>query len=179
MSNQVMELTRNQMENMVAQANSILQMYDDIADAKNEIRETKKDIALTKDELLALNKEIREEFDNFQNTVPLTGPQADRLHSFCSRKGHQFTREYFGQQVSQELYSKKYGHLIRGIFTVIKKKYEVNKYNQVRRVDGEDAIAFVESLTLDDLPINYKRLTDSQIDTAERHGDYGILERLA
>lgn len=165
MSNQVMELTRNQMENMVAQANSILQMYDEITEMKNEFR--------------GLYDEIRKEFDDFRNTVPLTGPQADRLHSFCSRKGHQFTREYFGQQVSQELYSKKYGHLIRGIFTVIKKKYEVNKYNQVRRVDGEDAIAFVESLTLDDLPINYKRLTDSQIDTAERHGDYGILERLA
>lgn len=165
MSNQIMELTRNQMENMVAQANSILQMYDEITEMKSEFR--------------GLYDEIRKEFDDFRNTVPLTGSQADRLHSFCSRKGHQFTREYFGQQVSQELYSKKYGHLIRGIFTVIKKKYEVNKYNQVRSVDGEDAIAFVESLTLDDLPINYKRLTDSQIDTAERHGDYGVLERLA
>ncbi|MBU6948692.1 ORF6C domain-containing protein [Staphylococcus haemolyticus] len=165
MSNQIMELTRNQMENMVAQANSILQMYDEITEMKSEFR--------------GLYDEIRKEFDDFRNTVPLTGPQADRLHSFCSRKGHQFTREYFGQQVSQELYSKKYGHLIRGIFTVIKKKYEVNKYNQVRSVDGENAIAFVESLTLDDLPINYKRLTDSQIDTAERHGDYGVLERLA
>lgn len=165
MSNQIMELTRNQMENMVAQANSILQMYDEITEMKSEFR--------------GLYDEIRKEFDDFRNTVPLTGPQADRLHSFCSRKGHQFTREYFGQQVSQELYSKKYDHLIRGIFTVIKKKYEVNKYNQVRSVDGEDAIAFVESLTLDDLPINYKRLTDSQIDTAERHGDYGVLERLA
>lgn len=29
------------------------------------------------------------------------------------------------------------------------------------------------------LPQNYKRLTDSQIDAATRHGDYGILERLA
>ncbi|MCY1595425.1 hypothetical protein [Staphylococcus pettenkoferi] len=164
MSNQVMELRRSQMENMVTQANSILQMYDEITEMKSEFR--------------GLYDEIRKEFDDFRNTVPLTGPQADRLHAFCSRKGHQFTREYFGQQVSQELYSKKYGHLIRGVFTVIRKKYEVNKYNQVRRVDGEDAIAFVESLTLNDLPINYKRLTDSQIDTAERHGDYGILERL-
>ena len=179
MSNQVMELTRNQMENMVTQANSILQMYDEIAIAKNEIRETKEDITRTKDELLALNKEIREEFDNFKNTVPLTGPQADRLHAFCSRKGHQFTRDYFGQQVSQELYSKKYGHLIRGIFTVIKKKYEVSKYNQVRRVDSEEAIAFVEGLTLNDLPKNYLRLTDHQIDVAERHGDFEVLKRLA
>ena len=45
--------------------------------------------------------------------------------------------------------------------------------------EGEQAIAFVENLTLDDLPQNYMRLTDSQIDTATRHGDYGILERLA
>lgn len=165
MSNQVVDLNRAQMEQMVAQANSIYQMYNELTEMKSEFR--------------GLYDEIREEFDDFKNTVPLTGPQADRLHAFCSRKGHQFTREYFGQEVSQELYSKKYGHLIRGIFTVIKKKYEVNKYNQVRRVDGEQAIAFVENLTLNDLPKNYKRLTDSQIDTAARHGDYGILERLA
>lgn len=164
MSNQVMDLNKAQMEQMVAQANSIYQMYNELTEMKSEFR--------------GLYDEIREEFDDFKNTVPLTGPQADRLHAFCSRKGHQFTREYFGQEVSQELYSKKYGHLIRGIFTVIKKKYEVNKYNQVRRVDGEQAIAFVENLTLKDLPQNYKRLTDSQIDTAARHGDYNVLEKL-
>lgn len=165
MSNQIVELNRTQMENMVAQANSILQMYDELTQMKTEFRE--------------LYGEIRKEFDDFKNTVPLTGPQADRLHAFCSRKGHQFTKQYFGQEVSQELYSKKYGHLIRGIFTAIKKKYEVNKYSQVRRIDGEQAIAFVENLAFNDLPKNYKRLTDSQIDTAARHGDYGILERLA
>lgn len=164
MSNQLMELNRSQMEQMVTQANSILKMYDELTNMKVEFKE--------------LYEEIRKEFDDFKNTVPLTGPQADRLHSYCSRKGHQFTRQFFGEEVSQELYSKKYGHLIRGIFTVIKKRYEVNKYNQVRRVDGEDAIAFVENLKLDDLPQNYKRLTDSQIDTASRHGDYGILEKL-
>lgn len=165
MSNQVMDLNKAQMEQMVAQANSIYQMYNELTEMKSEFR--------------GLYDEIREEFNDFKNTVPLTGPQADRLHAFCSRKGHQFTRQYFGEEVSQELYSKKYGHLIRGIFTSIKRKYEVNKYNQVRRVDGEGAISFVENLTLDDLPRNYKRLTDSQIDTATRHGDYGILERLA
>lgn len=164
MSNQVMDLNKAQMEQMVAQANSIYQMYNELTEMKSEFR--------------GLYDEIREEFDSFKNTVPLTGPQADRLHSFCSRKGHQFTREYFGQQVSQELYSKKYGHLIRGIFTAIKRRYEVNKYNQVRRIDGEQAIAFVENLTLKDLPQNYKRLTDSQIDTAARHGDYNVLEKL-
>lgn len=164
MSNNVVDLNRAQMEQMVTQANSIYQMYNELTEMKSEFR--------------GLYNEIREEFDDFKNTVPLTGPQADRLHAFCSRKGHQFTREYFGQEVSQELYSKKYGHLIRGIFAVIKKKYEVNKYSQVRRVDGEQAIAFVENLTLDDLPRNYKRLTDSQIDTASRHGDYRVLEKL-
>ena len=105
---------------------------------------------------------------SFKNTLPLTGPQANRLHSFCSRKGHQFTREYFGQQVSQELIFKKIRTPYQGIPTAISKEdIEVNKYNQVRRIDGEQAIAFVENLTLDDLPKNYKRLTDSQIDTAE------------
>ncbi|EGQ3200423.1 TPA: ORF6C domain-containing protein [Staphylococcus pseudintermedius] len=178
MSNQVIDLNRAQMEQMVTQANSIYQMYNEMVETKKEIIEVKDSIAKTDTKLMELYGEIRKEFDDFKNTVPLTGPQSDRLHSYCSRKGHQFTKDYFGEVVSQELYSKKYGHLIRGIFTVIKKKYEVSKYNQVRRVDGEEAIAFVENLTLNDLPTNYLRLTDAQKDTAARHGDYRILERL-
>ena len=179
MSNQVMKLTRNQMENMVTQANSILQMYDEIVETKNEIRETKADIAHTKNELLSLYKEIKKEFEDFKNTVPLTGPQADRLYAVCTRKGHHLTKQYFGEEVSQELYSKKFGHLVKGVYTAIRKKFEVNKYNQVKRVECEVAIAFTESLTLSDLPKNYLRLTDHQIDVAERHGDFEVLKRLA
>ena len=45
MSNQVMEL-RSQMENMVTQANSILQMYDEIVETKTKL-EKQKQILLT------------------------------------------------------------------------------------------------------------------------------------
>ncbi|WP_239700244.1 hypothetical protein [Mammaliicoccus sp. D-M17] len=165
MSNKLIKLNRSQMEQMREQADFNLQMYDKLTEMEREFRE--------------LNEEIRKEFDDFKNTVPLTGPQSDRLHSYCSRKGHQFTKQFFGEDVSQELYSKKYGHLIRGIFTVVKKKYEVSKYTQVRRIEGEQAIAFVENLTLTDLPYNYMRLTDSQTETAEKHGDYNILKKYA
>ena len=46
MSNQVMELRRSQMENMVTQANSILQMYDEIVETKTKL-EKQKQILLT------------------------------------------------------------------------------------------------------------------------------------
>lgn len=172
MSNQVATLTRNQMENMVAQANSILQMYD-------EITELKMEMADMNSEFRKLYEEIKKEFEDFKNTVPLTGPQADRLYAVCTRKGHQLTKQYFGEEVSQELYSKKFGHLVKGVYKAIRKKFEVNKYNQVKRVECEVAIAFTESLTLSDLPKNYLRLTDHQIDVAERHGDFEVLKRLA
>lgn len=171
MSNKVMELNRNQIEQMRKQADYNLQIYDEIQKHKAEMLEMKT-------EFKELYTEMKEEFEEFKNTVPLTGPQADRLHMFATKKGHQFTKQFFGQEVSQELYMKKFGHLIRGIYTAIKKRFEVNKYTLVRRVDGEQAIAFVENLTLKDLPQNYMRLTDSQIDTAARHGDYNVLEKL-
>ena len=171
MSNQVATLTRNQMENMVAQANSILQMYDKITELKMEMADMNS-------EFRKLYEEIKKEFEDFKNTVPLTGPQADRLYAVCTRKGHQLTKQYFGEEVSQELYSKKFGHLVKGVYTAIRKKFEVNKYNQVKRVECEVAIAFTETLTLSDLPKNYLRLTDHQIDTAKRHGDFEILKRL-
>ena len=56
MSNQVMELRRSQMENMVTQANSIL--YDEIRN-KNEIRETKADIAHTKMNFYLYTKKLK------------------------------------------------------------------------------------------------------------------------
>ena len=65
---------------------------------------------------------------------------------------------------------------MKGVYTAIRKKFEVNKYNQVKRVECEVAIAFTESLTLSDLPKNYLRLTDHQIDVAERHGDFEVLK---
>ena len=77
MSNQVATLTRNQMENMVAQANSILQMYD-------EITELKMEMADMNSEFRKLYEEIKKEFEDFKNTVPLTGPQADRLYAVCT-----------------------------------------------------------------------------------------------
>lgn len=185
MSKNLIDISRRQADQLVQQAEMSRGLLDKILEHERKMEENKREMTEMKNEIIDVKDnsenlylEIKGKFEAFENTVPLTGPQADRLHSFCSRKGHQFTREYFDQQVSQELYSKKYGHLIRGIFTVIKKRYEVSKYNQVRRVDGEEAIAFVESLTLNDLPKNYLRLTDTQKDTAARHGDYRILERL-
>ena len=38
---------------------------------------------------------------------------------------------------------------------------------------------FIGNLELVNMPQHFLRLTDHQIDVAERHGDYSILERLA
>ena len=48
----------------------------------------------------------------------------------------------------------------------------------MKHVDAEKAVAFVEQLKLTDLPPRFLRLTDHQIDVAERHGDFEILKRL-
>lgn len=177
---------RKQIEQTNKQGEFLLKAFDEITTIKNDMiamrDETRETNSQTNNMLLEIkdeHNEFKEELEEFKNTVTLSGPQADRLHKFATTKGHQLTKEFFGEEVSQELYMKKFGHLIMGVYTAIKKRFEVSKYTLVKRVQAEQAIAFVESLTLNDLPQNYKRLTDSQIDTATRHGDYGILERLA
>lgn len=124
-----------------------------------------------KTEMESLYGEVKEEFEKFKETIPLSGPEADRLQSFAYKKAHQFTEEFFGKKVSQELYMKKFGHLISGVYRQVKNKYGVSKYTQVKHMNAEDAITFVQSLELKDLPSNYLRLTDSQEETALKHSD--------
>ncbi|MCI2949865.1 ORF6C domain-containing protein [Staphylococcus haemolyticus] len=165
MSNQTMELSRTQMENMVAQAQSALQMYDKIVEIEERMNQT------------ALRTEIR--LDKIENSYPLLDTEADRIQSMAMIKARQFTKQLFAQEVSQELFSKKFGHIISGVYRAIKNQFHVRKYTLVKHVDAEKAVAFVEQLKLTDLPPRFLRLTDHQIDVAERHGDFEVLKRLA
>lgn len=171
MSNQVMELNRAQMEQMVRQANSALQMYDKIIEVEQRVIKTENRINQTAEK-------TERRLHKIETSYPMLDTEADRLQSMATIKAHQFTSHFFGEEVSQELYMKKFGHLISGIYRTVKKEFHVRKYTLVLHVDAEQAISFVENLTLDELPKNYKRLTDSQIDTAERHGDFNVLEKL-
>ena len=72
MSNQVMDLNKAQMEQMVAQANSIYQMYNELTEMKSEFR--------------GLYDEIREEFDSFKNTVPFSSKTAGTELSRITKK---------------------------------------------------------------------------------------------
>lgn len=131
-----------------------------------------------RDEVKQTAEKTERRLHKIETTYPMLDTEADRLQSIATIKAHQFTSQFFGEEVSQELYMKKFGHLISGIYRSVKKEFHVRKYTLVLHVEAEQAIAFVENLTLDDLPQNYKRLTDSQIDTAVRHGDYNVLEKL-
>ena len=105
MSNQTMELSRTQMENMVAQAQSV-QMYDKIVEIEERMNQT------------ALRTEIR--LDKIENSYPLLDTEADRIQSMAMIKARQFTKQLFAQEVSQELFSKKFGHIISGVYRAIK-----------------------------------------------------------
>lgn len=131
-----------------------------------------------RDEVKQTAQRTERRLHKIETTYPMLDTEADRLQSIATIKAHQFTSQFFGEEVSQELYMKKFGHLISGIYRSVKKEFHVRKYTLVLHVEAEQAIAFVENLTLKDLPQNYMRLTDSQIDTAARHGDYNVLEKL-
>lgn len=171
MSNQVIDLNKAQMEQMVTQANSIYQMYNEISDMKEEIIEVKNIAVQT-------NARTEKRLEKIENSYPMLDTEADRLQSIATIKARQFTKEFFKENVSNELFSRKFGHLISGVYKMVKKEFHVRKYTLIRHVEAEKAIAFVENLNLNDLPQNYLRLTDTQKDTAARHGDYRILERL-
>ena len=56
-----------------------------------------------------------------ENSYPMLDTEADRLQSIATIKARQFTKEFFKENVSNELFSRKFGHLISGVYKMVKR----------------------------------------------------------
>ena len=80
-----------------------------------------------RDEVKQTAEKTERRLHKIETTYPMLDTEADRLQSIATIKAHQFTSQFFGEEVSQELYMKKFGHLISGIYRSVKKEFHVRK----------------------------------------------------
>lgn len=157
--------------------------------------ESKRELEQIKNEMVAeMNTEIskavksaKEEMRDYvdagieevRKIVPLSDGEAAQLKSAISSRAQITTKAWlnwkFGNENygGRELFSKKYGHIIGGFYTITKKRFNAIKYTTILHVNIEEAIEFANSLNIHSLKPQTLRITDKQLEIInkweERH----------
>lgn len=120
-------------------------------------------------------KEIKEYVDEqiniIKNICPLSDGEATKLKSVIQKRALITTKIWIKREFGdsnyggREFFSKKYGHIIRAFYTLLKKEFNAIKYTAIKHVDIEDALHFASQLNFTSLNSQTKRITESQLKT--------------
>lgn len=124
-----------------------------------------------KDDVEDMRDEVRKEVAKMHDDNKISRREAGKLKSTVGRQSAKLTNRLFGKKVSNELFSKKAGHITRGIYTKLGIEYDVSSYLDIRHIDFEKAQEFISNLELADFEAYQLRITDKQAEVAEKHGD--------
>lgn len=136
----------------------------------NEVSKSKAEIKAYVDEQIAEIKKI----------TPLSDGEAMSLKKVISSRAAVTTKVWVKKQFGSEdyggqnLFSKKYGHVIRYFYHVVKREFNAIKYTAILHAQIDDAIAFANQLNYTTLNTATKRITPTQLaivnDWEKRHG---------
>lgn len=178
MSKNLIDISRRQADQLVQQAEMSRGLLEKMIEHEKMIEENKKEMSNFRSEMLdteiRLNKRMEE---NEKNNV-LSRGEGKYIQSKVGERSYYLTDQFFKEHVSKELYHKKRCHFIQGIYSTLNRHFNSITYTTIRHVDFEKAMEFIGNLELVNMPPHFLRLTDHQIDTAKRHGDFEILKRL-
>lgn len=150
---------------------SLEQSLENQLEMVKEIKRTRDEVIEVKDEMAEMYTEVKRELQEIKDTYPLTDGEATLIQSLVGKKAHEFTSEFLGQNVSTDLFMMKMGHFRQGIYTALKKRFNATKYTTIKHIQAKEAYSFIRELQLDHLASNYLRITQGQMETAERYGD--------
>lgn len=106
-----------------------------------------------------------------EKTIPLNRGEAFEIKNKVQSKSEELTSIYFGKPVSKELYGKKKIHLSQAVYYLLKHVFQAVSYTTILHVDFERAIEYIQSLSLDNLPSHYLRLTEHQYKVSLKNKD--------
>lgn len=179
MSKNLIDISRRQADQLVQQAEFSRELFNKMLEQDKKIDEHNKKMEEFESKMIdteiRLNKRMEE---NEKNNV-LSHGEGKFIKSKVGERSYYLVNKFLKEEVSKELYHKKRCHFIQGIYSTLNKQFNSITYTTIRHVDFEKAMEFVGGLELADLPVHFLRLTDKQIETAERYGDFEILKRLA
>lgn len=131
---------------LVKQAKFNQNLLDEVIGLKDEmdrnVRKTNQ--KLTDIELLV---------EEVNKKVHIDDGEASKIKSIIFKKAGVFADFYFKEQKSHpsdNLFASKKGQFIRLMYSHLKKEFNVTKYTNIKHVEAEKAIKFLESLSYDD-----------------------------
>lgn len=147
----------NELQLIKQQADMVIKSVEEIEKVRNEVHEMK--------------EEFQKDIDEIRSTYPLNRGEALLLKHKVDGKTRELTREFFGKFVSKELFSAKKVHLSMGVHNGLKKRFNSITYNTIRHLDFDEAMEYIARLSITDLPSNYLKLTEKQLEIAEKNND--------
>ena len=179
MSKNLIDISRSHADQLVQQAEFSRELLNKMVEHEKKMEENEQKMDVFENKMIDTEQKLDTRFEKLEKNLTLTHGECKFIKANVMEKSYQLANQYFEEKVSNELYHKKRCHLMKGLYSLLNKHFNSITYTTIKHVDFENAMQLVRNATLDSLSKNYLRLTDSQIDTATRHGDYGILERLA
>lgn len=143
---QTVKMQGEQAMQLVKQARFNQNLLDEVIGLKDEmdrnVRKTNQ--KLTDIELLV---------EEVNKKVHIDDGEATKIKSIVFRKAGVFADFYFEEQKthpSDNLFASKKGQFIRLMYSRLKKAFNVTKYTNIKHVDAEKAVKFLENLSYDD-----------------------------
>lgn len=143
---ETVKMQKQQAMNLVAQSNVNDQLLKEVIGIKEEMdRNVKKtNQKLTDIELLV---------EEVNKKVHIDDGEATKIKSIVFSKAGVFADMYFNEHESHpsdNLFASKKGQFIKLIYSHLKKAFNVTKYTNIKHVEAEKAVKFLENLSYDD-----------------------------
>ncbi|MVP00389.1 ORF6C domain-containing protein [Paenibacillus lutrae] len=129
-----LEKSKQQDAAMEAVINHMKVLYVDVVGIKSDVEER-----FT--EMNVMVQEVRD-------SVTLLNSECTQLHSAVASRSIKLTKDRFHEE--DESFSKTVGKYRRLIWKKLKEKYDVHKYNCIRRIDFYEAVEFVKTFKPED-----------------------------
>lgn len=162
--NNELEFFKRQIEQSNKQGEFIAKAFDEIIEIKGYVENLA-------DEAKSINAKTNDRLEDLENTKTLLNGEAKKIKSQVMKRAYLLANHYFKNPVSNELFHKKRIHLQTGIYKKINENFDAITYTTIRHIDFDEAMNYISSIELVDLPFNYLKLTDKQKEIAEKNNE--------
>lgn len=108
--------------------------------------------------------------DEIKKFIPLNDGEAADIQRAVSSRAAITTKTWIKKNFKDpeyggnEFFSKKYGHIARTFYAMLKKHFNAIKYTRILHTDYEEALGYANSLNYYSLPQRTKRITAKQLE---------------
>ncbi|MEB5793927.1 hypothetical protein [Staphylococcus hominis] len=178
MSKNLIDISKRQADQLVQQAQLSREIINKIEEHEKKMEAQDRRMIDFESKMIDTENRLNKRMEDVEKKYVLTHGEGKFIKSKIAERSYHLANNFFKERVSKELYLKKRIHLIQGIHGVLNRHFNTITYTTIKHVEYKEAMDFISNLELADLPIHFLKLTDKQIATAEKYGDFEILKRL-